>query len=350
MADRAGYINSPTAVGKASLSEYARHAVGTHAFKFKEWVSDSHMDFEKNPSYWQSGSPALDGIRIRIIVDDAVAMAALRAGEIDVMPISATQYDVLDGEKGIVVSESTCQCTNSLHMNRSIVPTSNLKLRQAISYAIDREALVKTLYNGHATVIYGPVAPGFAWVFRPDYKPYAYNLDKAKALMIEAGYPDGFTYGPIYSCGTSQINRQRAAAYEQMLKKVNITLDAPLSQCSVGSPRYQIEHKGGGYITGYGNHTDPEIPMRQRYYPGSRKNVGQTVFPNYADTLDAALKEYDQVKRAKLIQDAEDILVDNAATVWTVSRNITNAWRDHVKGYVPHASNFDNMRGVSLDK
>ena len=90
---------------------------------------------------------------------------------------------------------------------------------------------------------------------------------------------------------------------------ISLPLCARSPQSSVDSPLYQIEHQGDGYITGYGAHTDPEIPMRQRYHPGQPKNVGQTVFPGYADKLDEALVEYDQVKRAKLLQKAEDILL-----------------------------------------
>ena len=93
---------------------------------------------------------------------------------------------------------------------------------------------------------------------------------------------------------------------------------------------------------------DPHAPA---LLPGQPKNVGQTVFPGYADKLDEALAEYDQVKRAKLLQEAEDILViENAATVWDYSSNRLSAWRDYVKDYKPHPATFTNYRVIWLYK
>ena len=335
-----GYIQSPTAVQSMSLVENSRKISATAAFKLEEWRSDSSTTYSKFDDYWKEGLPYLDEFVIRIIADPAVAVAAFRAGEIDLLGAPRTiDFLALKDEPGVTAVRKVCQCYGvSLELNFTRGALGDLKVRQAMSMGIDRNALMQALYSGLGRPVYGPISPGFATIFRPELKVNAYNPIEAKRLLAEAGYTDGFditisTYG--------QTNRDNSSAISAMWSEIGIRAKVDIVDFGTISFRCQKEWECDIYQTGYGNHLDPDFPMRDRYYPGMPKNIEKKTFPGYKDIMDKAVAEFDPAARAKLLHQAEDLLVENVASIWTISSDLIELWKNYVKGYSPNPANID---------
>jgi peptide/nickel transport system substrate-binding protein len=174
--------------------EWARaNIVGTGPFKLTEYKRDNYIKWTKNENYWQKGKPYLDGRLIRIIPDGVTAAAMMQAKEADSWFQAPVQYQA-DLEKKGFVRGSGYGLPRMIYLNNKD-PNSkfaNLKVREAVEYAIDKVAIAKALGYGYYVPL-TMVAPPGEWGFDPNYKGRPYDPAKAKQLLAEAGYPTGFT-------------------------------------------------------------------------------------------------------------------------------------------------------------
>jgi peptide/nickel transport system substrate-binding protein len=179
--------------------EYGRHPLGVGPFKFVEWATGEKIVLERNPDFtWgppftRGGPPYIERIEFRIIPEYATAVAGLEAGEIDyagiqpkdVQRIQDTgRFDTLES----IVSGSAMM----IYMNVSKPPFDDIRVRQAFNYGIDRDVLIKVAAEGNAIPAWGPITPNIVGYWPGvEYVGYNYDLEKAKALMAEAGYTPG---------------------------------------------------------------------------------------------------------------------------------------------------------------
>jgi peptide/nickel transport system substrate-binding protein len=166
--------------------------VGTGPFKFASWERDVNIKFTKFNDYWQKGKPYLDGIELYFVQDPMTMAASLKSGSVDAVgrDLARPEYDLVQSGYPLV-SCYTGVVTLIPDSKNADSPYSKLKVRQAIEYGVDRENLVKTLGLGFQCVTYQYSVPG-ASSYMADLPAHPYNLDKAKQLLAEAGYPNGF--------------------------------------------------------------------------------------------------------------------------------------------------------------
>ena len=216
------YYMSPMAVQSNGEDWAKKNAVGTGPFKLVEYKEDVGMKYEKNTDYWVEGLPYLDGINITIINDMSTATASLQAGEIDLLSYASTlQAKTLESSGDFVLETNT----NGVGVESTgVIPSSsnpdspfnNVKVRQALCYAIDRDSIVNALGFGYLKTTNQWASPG-SKTYNPEVKGYPYNPEKAKALLAEAGYPNGFNT-VIYAFAGDDFN----PAVAQMLQEVGI--------------------------------------------------------------------------------------------------------------------------------
>jgi peptide/nickel transport system substrate-binding protein len=199
------------------------HCIGTGAFTVSEWVRDDHITFVKNPNYWQPGKPYLDSIVMTAIADTMVASAKLQAGEGDMWADTSSMTDILAlKDKGFTLVPGPGMFMVILFSDVDTAsPLSNLKVRQAITYALDRSTIANTLGQGMFEPL-TQMAPKASPGYNPGFDPYPYNVDKAKALLKEAGYPNGFSLKILGASGGS-IN-DAMALFKYDLGLVGITV------------------------------------------------------------------------------------------------------------------------------
>ncbi len=204
-------INSKVAFEARGIEWCRTHPVGTGPFQLAEYQRDSHIIWKRNENYWQKGKPYLDGIEARFILDPMTASTTMLAGQADLWtgPPPASQQAELE-KKGLVRLASWAGLPDNIFMNtmNPNAPTSKLKVREALEYALDKPALAKALGFGY----YSPLkmmAPEGQWGYDPGYPGRPYDPDRAKKLLAEAGYPTGLKLKLL--CQATSAGRNQAA-------------------------------------------------------------------------------------------------------------------------------------------
>ena len=227
-----GWIVSPTAVTKWGL-EYGRHPIGTGPYKLKEWVEGSYIVFEAFEDYWQ-GRPAIDTIILKTVQEEAVRLMEFEAGEIQMMEVplpfatdlkESGKYQIYLG-----VSDRQMQMIYPIHMRDPSYHDyfKDKRVRQAINYAIDRQELIDVVLGGWGWEPVGLVKRG-SLGYAPYLVKYTYNVTKAKELLAEAGYPDGFECSLISeSLAYRPYAEDCAVIIKEQLAKVGIDVTIEL--------------------------------------------------------------------------------------------------------------------------
>lgn len=214
---------------EVGLEGFEAHPIGTGPFKFVEWVKGDKIVFEAFEDYWEEGLPKVARLVFRPIPESSTRLAAVQTGEVHI----ATRFikeeaDQVFGNSGVrVISYANDRSYYIAFNNLSSgigQPTENVLVRQAMNYAVDRQAIVDALFDGQATLSSGFVSP-FNMGYSADIQPYPYDPDKARELLTEAGFPDGFEIGFACPIGAYPNFEQVCEAISGYLAEVGITLE-----------------------------------------------------------------------------------------------------------------------------
>ena len=223
MAINFAFIVPKEEVEKAG-ENFGHAPVGTGPFTLKEWKSGESLTFERNPNYFFEGLPYLDSITIQVGVAPDVALLRLEKGEIQMMGDPPPGADwtriTTDPAWSNRIEKQPTVNTTYIAINTAMAPFDNLKVRQALNHAIDKQRIVQLL-NGRATVanqILPPLMPGYD----PAYAGYEYDPEKAKSLLTEAGFADGFETS--IECISVDPQPKLCESFQQDLSKVGIKL------------------------------------------------------------------------------------------------------------------------------
>ena len=207
---------------EAVTADFGRTPVGTGAFKLAEWTIGQRVVLERNPDYWREGLPYLDRVIFEVGQAPVVALLRLQNGEVDLLGDGippANFVEVMgDPEQAARVSTGGQLHTAYVTMNVNIAPFDNVLVRRAVNMAINKDRIVQVI-NGRAkptNQVLPPLMPGYD----PDFKGYAFDPDAAKALLAEAGLPDGFETD-LYVSNTDP-NPRIAQAIQQDLANIGI--------------------------------------------------------------------------------------------------------------------------------
>ncbi|MCA9984103.1 MAG: ABC transporter substrate-binding protein [Anaerolineales bacterium] len=206
---------------------FEAHPIGTGAFQFVEWIEGERIVLEANPNYWEEGLPKLARVVFRPIPESATRLAAIQTGEIHIASrlIAEEASQLLTNRDIQVISYSNDRSYYIAFNNLTSgigQPTEDVRVRLAMNYAVDRQAIIDALFDGQATLSSGFVAP-FNLGFDSSIEPYPYDPDQAIALLTDAGYPDGFEIGFACPIGAYPNFEQVCEAVAGYLAEVGIT-------------------------------------------------------------------------------------------------------------------------------
>jgi peptide/nickel transport system substrate-binding protein len=308
------FITNKAAYERLGAEKADRLALGTGPYKFKDWVRGQWFVVEKNSRYAHSDhKPTVDEIVFRNIAEAEVAITTLLNREVDVIsnvpPESAPR--VTGGAR--IESARTINIM-FLGMHTSVPEFKNKLVRQAVNYAIDRESLTKNVLKGYAYPLNAPVGPD-QYGYSPEIGPkYKHDPAKAKQLLAQAGYPDGFDVDFLVPVGQYNKVKDVAEAIGAMLKAVGIRAKLRTQDQDSGFAAIQ-NGKAGMYIFGRGSVVDPSEYLHQYFRTGVTKRLE---FSNPA--VDAALTaeqaSFDPGQRVKLLQKAMSLLMEEAPAAW----------------------------------
>jgi ABC-type transport system substrate-binding protein len=231
-------INFAFAVPQEAVEEFGqdfgRNPVGTGAYEMTEWTLGQRVVFERNEDYFRDGVPYLDTIIFEVGQEPQVALLRLERGEVDVLgdPIpSANFLEELEdpANEGLIV-EGELLHTGYITMNTTQAPFDDVRVRQAVNMAINKERVVQ-IVNGRGSVANQPLPPAMPG-YDADFEGYPYDPEQARALLAEAGYPDGFET-ELYAMNTDP-NPRIAQSIQQDLAEIGIEAEVvSLAQSSV---------------------------------------------------------------------------------------------------------------------
>ena len=310
-------------VAPASAATNATHPVGTGPFKFVDWVKGDRVDLAKNPDYW--GTPAkLDKATFKFISDPTAAFAALMAGDVDAFPNFPAPETLaqFESDPRFSVVVGTTEGETIMAMNNGRKPFSDLKVRQALSYAVDRKAIIDGAMFGYGTPIgshYSPADPGYVDLTGL----YAHNPEKAKELLKEAGYPNGFK--ATLKLPPPSYARRGGEIIAQQLKAVGVDVQIiPVEWAQWLSDVF----KNKDYDLTIVSHTEPAdygIYARDAYY-----------FDYHSDAIKALMEKLNLATEAEtrnaLIGDIQKKIAADAVNVFLFELAKTGVWDAKIKG------------------
>lgn len=335
LSNYAGIMISPEAIKKYG-KDLSRNAVGTGPFKVKEAIEGDHITLVRNENYHVMGVdgkplPYLDEVVVKIIPDDNVKATNLQSGSIDIVDfLTTTSIEKLKTVKGKALYKTPSVDIFSMFPNTNFKPLDNVKVRQAIAYAINKEEMAKVLTRGLGSPS-NYVAVKGQW-FYSSSDPYKYDPAKAKALLAEAGYPNGFSI-KLQSIAREPDNTIIQLVQSQLKEVgINITLE-PMERLAWVD---LYTKKLTGEI-GLAKLTSPRVDA----YVQINTNMGAKTNANYSQykgeefnkLLEASKKTYNVEERKKLLLQAQDVYLRDAATIFMYEMPRYDAYDEKVKDF-----------------
>jgi peptide/nickel transport system substrate-binding protein len=342
LAQREGFMVSPAAAEKLG-KDFSTHPVGTGPFVLKEWVPGNRLVVERNPGYWEKDKPYLDGVTFRDITNTAVAIQRLLTGEADyasaLSPIDVRQIET---NKNLVLDASAVGRWYALQWQVNKPPFDNPKLRRAIAHAVDRKRIIDIVMSGRAAVSNSPT-PNSLWWSAPDVAGYEYDPAKAKALLAEAGYPNGLEVG----LSTPQIAllQQVNQLVQEQLKAVGITVRLePISQ-SDWYPRV-IQYAINFTPMRWSQRPDPDGVLTLLFDSKGAGNSTRYNNPEVDALLARARGLTDPAERKPLYARMQQIISDDLPYVPLFFSLEFAAMRSNVRGHVWIADEIPRLRDL----
>ncbi len=321
MAGYASNIMPPRYVREKGDAYIANNPVGTGPYKFVSWVRDGDLTLEANPDYWR-GAPRIKKVIIRTIPEHASRVAALKTGEVDI--ITAVPPGEIEGIKRSGKAQvQTVRSGRLMHVmiNALDGPTSNVKVRQALNYAVDVDSIIKNVLNGYGIRIATTVTPE-TFGYDPDLKPYPYNPERAKHLLAEAGYPNGFDTVLDSPRGVFPLDSEVAQAIAGYLEKVGIRTRVVTDEWGLFNGKCASRDIGALTLWGWGTlNFDADGRLRSLFatvpsYPG-RVTCRQTYSNKTLDEIVLqAIETTNPATRRRLYKMAQRIIYYDAANLF----------------------------------
>jgi peptide/nickel transport system substrate-binding protein len=300
--------------------------VGTGPFKFKEWVKGDHVTLVKNPEYYRQGVPYLDEVIFKFIDTPPARNAALKAGDIDVIGYLASPETAIEFDKdpGLKVFSGVTTGDVIMSTNNSRKPFSDVRVRRAMAYAIDRQAIIDGAMFGYGTPIgthTSPINPNYVdltWM-------HPYNPEKAKQLLAEAGYPNGFD-AVIKLAPRYDYSKRSGEIIADQFKKVGINLKIELIEWGQWIDRVYRNADYDLTVIGHVEAFDIGIYANPKYY-------FRYDSPKFQEIIRRARGSTDLGEQSRLYAVAQYILADDAVNGFLFEAPSLPAMKKEVMGW-----------------
>lgn len=321
---------------------------GSGPFKLTDYVAGNSHTYEKNAEYWDKETvnekefklPYVDKVVYRVIKDEATRVTALRTGKLDIMEAIRWQ-DVETLKKSVPQlkwSKWLNQSGTFLSMRVDTKPFDDIRVRRAMNLAVNKDEIVKSYYNGNAELYAYPQHPEYGPYFQPlSEQPdsvkelFKYDPAKAKKLLAEAGYPNGFTFTTqVCSCAPDHMDLlPLVAAY---LEQVGVKMEIQPMEYAAFLSAMTTQKNTAGYFMNNG-HTNPTTTIRKSFVPKQVWNPSQWDDPKLTARMEAVYEERDEAKRIAELRKMTTEMVDAAPYIWMPTPYVYTAWWPWVKGY-----------------
>lgn len=363
MSDRGGVMESPAAIEKYGNEGIKENPVGTGPFKLESWVKDDRITITRFDDYKADGDgafPYLDEVVWQVIPQEAVQIAAIKSGDVDFVDLPVAAIGEFSGDSKFHVMRKDGLGWLGLFLNCNLPPLDDIRVRQAISYALDRETLIQAAYNGETKPPVGPIWEALGDYFDSSLGQQTYDKNKAESLLEEAGFKSGdvkfevSATPPSGAAGYGVAGEQPEVVVQSMLADVGIDMQiTPVGPDTFD--RFWFKQQNlHGYSTGYSLRSDPGDMMYSTYHENGTYNAGHATgndpkrgrFDEVSDLIVRANSEYDVPKRKQLFSGAQQIINDEVRSLfWATSFRVV-AMRKEFDGFTFYGAGKGSYRTV----
>ncbi len=366
LAHPACVIMSPKQI-EAGVEACAEAPVGTGQYTFVEWIEGDHLTVELNPDWWGYDAEICGGtaladsdagfhsVTFRPVTESATRVAMIQSGDAQIIwPTPTESVSVLEADPNVTSYTDEGLVVRYIMLNTQKEPYTDKRVRQAIDYAIDKDAYIQVVKNGLSTKADSVIAPAVQYHKGNEVRPY--DVEKAKELLAEAGYPDGFTTTVMYANTTA--NQKQAEFLKQQLAQVGINLELNGMESAILNERIQDVNVPGSeaevefYIIGWSPSTgDADWGIRPllsiESEPPMSYNISYFENEELEGYIQTALSSADDEVRREAYAKAQDLVWEECplinlcvdSNVWATANNIQN-----VKLYPDGAINMKNAK------
>lgn len=357
--DPFGCIACPTAVKSCkNQKDYTKHPVGTGPFEFVEYIPAQRILLRRNPKYWGGDVIKFEELEFRIIKEPTTRLVLLEQGQIDMTDIAATHVEVAKETGKIKIEWAPRLSIRYIGLNTQKPPFSDVRVRRAANYAINRDDIVKYVFHSNADPSLGPIPPSLP-CFNKEMQTYNYDPEKAKSLMKEAGHESGIdvtlwgTDSPedAYIAG-SVIEQLRASGIRVNVKQLDdgaywTLFDKYLTPGGKSFPTAE-----GIFDMFIGGWTGGETAfgyLNPLYRSASYSNNAFYSNPEVDKTLNEVMNATDPAARDILYKKLQAMIVADAPWLFLYHQRILKGLNPRVRGFKVNQSDEFEFQNVTLD-
>lgn len=334
--------------GKDPGTIISENPVGTGYFKFESWNPGNEIKLVRNDDYW-GDKVHIDTVTFKVIPESTTRNADLERGFVHVTdPVQPIEVDEINAGDYAKVLQKPSSSLSYIGFNAEKEPFNDPKVRQAISMMVNKEEIIKGVYEGIGIPAVGPLAPS-VFGYNEDVKPLDYNVEEAKKLMEEAGYADGFSTTIWTNDSPQRIDM--AIILQNSLKELNI--DAKVEQMEFGTyldKTAQGEHDM--FVLGWSNPTgDADYGMYALFHSSQKGNPGNRTFyenPEVDKLLDEGRRESDPEKRIEIYNKIQEHLIEDAPMVYIHHQEYLVGVSNKITGFDIDESGIYQLQNVKF--
>jgi peptide/nickel transport system substrate-binding protein len=367
MMPRHGFTEQDIAEKRVRQARIMQEPIGTGPFKMKEWRRGSHIILERNPDYWKPGKPYLDQVALRVLPDGVARALAVEKGEVDLAPQSAlppSEIQRLRTVPSLVVSDDGSEGLGPmmwLEVNLREKPLSDVRVRQAISMAIDRKRLVDVIWFGAGKPARGPIVSGNPAHFDASLPEFEYNPQRAQQLLDEAGYPrrqGGVRFRLTQNFLPYGEEWVRQGEYiRQELGRIGIQVETQSVDMAGWLRRIYTDWDYDFTSNFTHNYSDPTIGVQRAFISTSiQKGASFSNSMNYSNPrVDELFRRAaaipDGPERKAVWNEVQQILRAELPVIFLIEIGFTHVWNRRVQGLIVNGiSMYSNWDSVWLQR
>jgi peptide/nickel transport system substrate-binding protein len=345
LATFAASIYSKSNFGKYG-DQAGEHPLGTGAFMLEKWDKGSQLVLAKNPNYWQAGKPYLDKVVFSVVGDDNARVLQLQSGTSDIIDfVPPNQVDPLksSGSKIVRVDGTS---VGWMTLNEAKKPLDDPKVRCAISYAVDRQAIANNVYFGQA-VPAKSVIPSATLFYDPNTNPITYDLAKAKELLSQSSAPNGFTLDVTVPSGDS-TKLTTVQIWANSLKQIGVNTNISQVEATTSQDEYNTE-KYTVRVSAWTNDTPDPDEMMGAGLDYHNQNALHTGFHNdeVVNLVNEGRRSLDTAKRQQIYSQVQSLVNQTCPFIYTVEVPRLFATTAKIDGLAPNSVGNYSLENVS---
>lgn len=348
-----------------TTNKLANAPIGTGPYKFVEWQRGSYITLARNADYWVKGKPELDSVIVRFIPDAGARAVAFETGELDVGgtdPIALADLERIKSLPNLAVTTdgyAMCGAMYYFEFNMRDPQFKDLRVRQAIAHAIDRDFVAKNIWFGYGSAATGPISQKLVKFYTADVPKYPFDPKKAEALLDAAGFPrkaGGVRFRITHDPSTYSDQYRRFGEYfKQAMRRIGVDVDLQNSDAATFQQRIWTDNVYQTSSYGIFNMPDPTIGVQRMYWSRNiRKGVPYSNGSGYSSPeMDALLEtgqnEIDVAKRREIFNKMQALAMTDLPIIPIINVDYTTVYNKRVKGFTEDLEGvFGTFANVAL--